>query len=195
MTKLEKILGMTVLVCIFALVVVGLLTRDNGVGAYIDSGQVTRFTDVNVTNDLVVDGIASTNNLTVVGDTSVSSLIYGGAVTAVAAATTTSLTAAQICDSSVLNVTPTVASALSLPVATSTIATCMPNVGDTKEVIIQNLAASALELTITTATGIELLEPSGGDVVIAQNEWALLRLTNLTSTTSVAVVTSLQDAD
>lgn len=63
MTKLEKLLGLTLLVSIFVLGVVSILTRDNTVGAYIDSGQVTTFTDVNVTNDLVVDGVLTTDDL------------------------------------------------------------------------------------------------------------------------------------
>jgi hypothetical protein len=195
MTKLEKLLGLTLLVCLFVLSVVGLLTRDKGVGAYIDAGQVSNFTDVNVTNDLVVDGLLYASELSVSGDVATGNLVQGGAVTAVAAATTTSLTAAQICGSSQLNVTPTVASALSLPVATSTIATCMPKAGDTKEVLLQNLAASALALTITAAEGVELLEPSGGDVVIQQNEWALLKFVNASTTAQTVIVTSLQDAD
>ena len=96
MTKLEKILGLTLLVCIFGLGVVNLLSNNSSVGAYVDAGQVSTFTDVNVTNDLVVDGILTaddaviSDDITVTGDlTTTGTTTFSGA-SAVAVDTTTS---------------------------------------------------------------------------------------------------------
>ena len=63
MNKVEKIIGLVLLVGILT---VGLLNLPGkNLGTYIDAGQVSRFTDVNITNDLVVDGDFSAEDLTV----------------------------------------------------------------------------------------------------------------------------------
>ena len=81
MTKLEKLLGLTLLVCIFVLSVISLVTKDKGVGAYIDSGQVSTFTDVNVTNDLVVDNVLTTEDLSATDDLNAVDLTTTGTTT------------------------------------------------------------------------------------------------------------------
>ena len=62
MNNLEKIILYSLLVITVILGVVNL--KSNSLGAYIDSGQVSRFTDVNITNDLVVDGLATITGAT-----------------------------------------------------------------------------------------------------------------------------------
>jgi hypothetical protein len=66
MNNLEKVILYVLLVASVVLGIVGLANK-NSLGAYIDSGQVSRFTDVNVTNDLVVDGILTAVTNTVSG--------------------------------------------------------------------------------------------------------------------------------
>lgn len=140
-----------------------------------------------------------TGNLTVAGESNLDNLIYGGDVTSITTSSATyTLTAAQICDSAVISFTPTVEGTtctVTLPSTTTLAADCLPTAGDTKVVLWENAATTATSTTIAAGTGITLLEPSGGDVIIAQNEWAWIQITNVSDTQFAAIVTSIQDAD
>lgn len=82
MNKVEKIIGLALLVGVLILGILNL--PNNKIGTYIDSGQVSRFTDVNITNDLVVDGDFTTADLNATG-----AIALSGA-TAISGATTLS---------------------------------------------------------------------------------------------------------
>lgn len=57
MNNLEKIAIYSLLVICVVLGVINLESKSSGaLGTYIDSNQVSRFTDMNVTNDVVIDG-------------------------------------------------------------------------------------------------------------------------------------------
>lgn len=148
------------------------------------------------------------STLTVSGETNLDNLIYGGDRTAIAYATNTVITAANLCNSSVLYTGSNIDTGVEtteLIIASSSdlIADCIPTSGDTKEVLLENEATSTFAITLkippaTTAINgglIKLMEPSGGDVVIQQNEEALIRMVNNGGSTTTVTVTSIQEAD
>ncbi len=140
---------------------------------------------------------AFSSTLDVTGETNVDNLIYGGDVTTLTPGDTTStLTAAEFCNSAVLSLTPAKgAYTLTLPSTTTLAADCLTTVGDSKVVLFENAATAATSTTIAAGTGNELLEPSGGDVVIEQNEWAWIQITRVRAAEFAVIVTSFQVAD
>lgn len=171
MNKLEKIILYSLLVISVILGVVNL--KSNSLGAYIDSGQVSTFTDMNVTNDLVVNG----------------NFIQGGSIAAItqssAAATTT---AANICNNSILNVTITNATGTNtiyVPTAATLISTCLTGDGMSKTVYLRNTGSSvATSTVVTTNTGITLRKSgnTGGTLSVAATSTAALRFLRTSST-------------
>jgi len=126
-------------------------------------------------------------------------LIYGGGALQLTA--TTTLTAAQICDNSVIKyydvagaggTTPTDVGALTLASSTDLIADCLSAIGDTKEVLLLNNSTTTLALSVRIPTaddallsgGIELMYVAGGSVTPTAGEYALLRFTNINNTTT-----------
>ncbi len=72
MNKIDKIIIYSILGLCLILNVVGLVRKESAIGAYIDNGQVTRFTDMNITNDLVVDGQATFTGTSTLGKLAIS---------------------------------------------------------------------------------------------------------------------------
>jgi len=136
-------------------------------------------------------------DITLSGEANLDNLIYGGDVTTLTPGDTTStLTAAEFCNSAVLSLTPAAGNyTLTLPSTTTLAADCLPTAGDSKVVLFENAATAATSTTIAAGTGNELLEPSGGDVVIEQNEWAWIQITHVEDAQFAVIVTSLQVAD
>lgn len=180
---------------LLVLLVVGLvgLFRRPGLGAYIDSGQVSRFTDVNITNDLVVDGATtitgalSGTGLTLTGDLVSSDFIQGGGVTTLTqTGTTTTATAAQICDTHLINLTVTNATGTNttlLPAAADLVADCLTVNGQTKQVVLRN-TGSATSTTITANTGTVLNKSgdTGGTVTMAATSSVIIDFVRLSAT-------------
>ncbi len=120
-------------------------------------------------------------------------MISGGIVTTVTSGTTT-ITAANICDSIVLKHDSDGSNCpVTTPTAALLIADCIPNTGDSVEFYYENTGGE--HDTITAGSGIELLEPSGGDVIIEDTEWAHFLVVNEDGTSVTIVVSSLQNAD
>ena len=166
-----------------------------GLGAYIDEGQVTTFTDVNITNDLVVDGECRAN-----------ALIAGGSVTTLGTTSVDNLqlTAANICDNSVIQADSGTASTLYIASTTELFADCLTTNGDTKSFFLRNTATTTGVFTITASStsGISrdddqvLLEQNaGGVVVIDDDEYARITLTRITSVTTTIDVDAYFNAD
>lgn len=106
---------------------------------------------------------------------SVTNFTQGGAYysTTTAAAATT-LLATEMDDESYIQVIPTgAAHTLTLP-ATSTLSNFAPNPGDFRTLIVENGATAATTTTIAAGTGMDLQEPDGQNVVIGQNNYAIL---------------------
>lgn len=149
-----------------------------------------------LSSTLGVTGAATlSSTLAVTGESNLDTLVYGGDTTDLGATTTAqTLTAAQVCDSAHISWNSMGANVnLTLPTAAAVIADCLTTAGDTKSFLFENEGAG--NITIVAGTAMELLEPSGGDVVIATTEFADIELTMITSTTTAVTVTSLRDAD
>jgi hypothetical protein len=154
--------------------------------------------DATIGDDATVAGLATVGEtLTVTGETNLDTLVQGGDVTTITTSSATvALTAAQFCDSSVISLDLSATNTtVTLPSTTTLAADCLPTAGDKKTVMFENAATSSLTATIAAGTGITLLEPSGGDVVIQQNEWATMECENVRSTEFPCTITSIQDAD
>jgi hypothetical protein len=158
----------------------GALSSETAVNT--DADETTNFNDIRaddieVEDDLFVGGDATiTGSLTVTGD-----LKNSGSVTDASSTMTVNLTltAAQVCDSNVITVTPGPLAAASLDVilpATSTLfADCLDTEGDQRSLLICNTSATAASTTqIVAGTGIKLTEPDGQNVEIGGGNCAYI---------------------
>lgn len=142
--------------------------------------------------------INTTAAATITGETNLDTLVFGGDSTALTA--TTTLTAAQMCNSAYFSIvesgadTETVAD-LTTPTGAQLISDCIPTIGDAKMFMLQNTATTTFDVTWVAGSNIELIEPSGGDVIIQQNEWADVKFLNVDGTVVAVLVTSVQDGD
>lgn len=106
---------------------------------------------------------------------SVTTFTQGGGITATSTAGAAStLLATDIDEESYVVITPTGANhTLTLP-ATSTLSNFVPNPGDFRTIIIENGATAATTTTIAAGAGMDLQEPDGQNVIIGQNNYAIL---------------------
>ena len=167
-----------------------------------DAGIAVNQSEVINSSGSYVGALAGTtgtlsSTLTVTGETNVTNLVQGGAsYTGADGSTHVVLTAAQMCDSSYIGITPSAGAInVTTPTATQLIADCIPTIGDTFTFHYENLASAATNTTMVAGSGIDLIEPSGGDVIIAQNEDATIQVLNVDGTNVKVIVTSLQLAD
>ena len=111
-------------------------------------------------------------------------------------ATTTSISAADVCDYSGLNWTPTIASATAtLPTAAALIADCLPTWGDTKDLYFRNLSTDTATSTLLVAgasTTVAYINASSTTNTILQRiygtETALLKFLVATTTANSNMV-------
>ena len=166
----------------------------DGDGNYV--GAITGTTGT-LSSTLVVTGnTAITGTLTVTGETNVANFVQGGSSYTADAATHVALTAAQMCNNSYIKITPTVGHVNVTTAATTTlIADCIPAIGDRVSFYYENGASAATTTTIVAGAGVDLIEPSGGDVVISQNEDAFIEFLNVDGSIVKVFVTSMQAAD
>lgn len=179
------------------------------------SENATSFTDLNVTNEtnsvtLAVSGqttltgpltASATSTLSgptiISGELSTGLLHPGGAVTDISTSSNAyTLTAANVCDSSVIRMTPLGAAlTLTLP-STSTLATdCLSAAGKSHTFLFSNEASAATNTTIAAPSGVTLISDDANGDVIAQNGWAEVVMTFVTTGEFTAVVRPFLDAD
>ena len=141
-------------------------------------------------------GATIATTLTVSGETNADTLIFGGDVFATSSLVAATLSAAEVCNNSVIQATPSASFTLTLPATSTLYADCIPTAGDTKVMTIENATSGTANVTIAAGTGGVLLEEgAGGDVVLAQDEYALLIITNVSSSEYLATIFTLRDAD
>jgi hypothetical protein len=135
--------------------------------------------------------------LTVTAEANLDTVVSGGDSTAIANSDgSETLTAAQVCDSAHIVLTPSGGNVtVTMPTSALLIADCIPTIGDTKSLWYENGATAATTTTFALGASMVLTEPSGGDVVIAQNEWAKVEIINVDGSIVMASITSTQDAD
>lgn len=170
-------------------------------------GGTSNMDTLALSENLTVTGTASVTGATTLATTTVSGeiqaqgLISGGSVTSASSTATgnVTLTAAQICDNSILTVTPTAGAAANLNIttaATSTLVTdCFDSNGDTKTLIYRNLATAATTTTIVAGNGITLMGATSTSVVVGQNGSALITFIRYSANEIVAIVNNLVDKD
>jgi len=134
MNKIEKI---SLYVLLAACLLVGLigLKKSAPLGAYVDSGQVSRFTDMNITNDLIVDGNSTIGNATL-----------GGSIATLSTSSATyTLSAANVCDSSEIQFTPLgAATTVTFPATSTLFASCLTSVGQFKLIDWNSISTSTV---------------------------------------------------
>lgn len=166
-------------------------------GGYKVDGTAVIDGDGNVDASITSDTGTFSSTLTVTGETNVTSFVQGGSsYTTADGSTHVVLTAANMCDNSYIGITPS-AGNINVTTASTTalIADCIPAIGDRASFYFENLASAATTTTIVAGGSIDLIEPSGGDVIIAQNEDALIEFLNVDGTNVKVFVTSLQAGD
>jgi hypothetical protein len=136
------------------------------------------------------------STLTVSGETTLEKLVLGGATTSLAAAAT-AISASEMCDNALIQQAPT-ASSVTLYLATSgaLMGDCIPNPGDKMFTLYDNTAVIGSTVTLAASdTATILLEPTGGDVLVTDIEYAEISCLNIDDTNVACSVVTLQDAD
>lgn len=123
-------------------------------------------------------------------------MVEGGADATLTSGTDVTITAAQICDSTVLTFLATgAASTTTLPTVATLVVDCLRVDGDAKTILFRNTGATATATApIAAGAGMVLLEPDGQDVVIAGGNSALIHLFRTSVTEIVVSVDELIDA-
>lgn len=162
-----------------------------------NTGEIILNDSVAVTSTLAVGGAATfSTTLGVTGETNLDTMVQGGDVTWVF--TTTTLTAAQVCNSSVINIgfAADATMTLTLPTAAALTADCLTTAGDHKVVLIHDAATSTLQATILTGTNIDLEGDDSNADVLAADATAELELYAATSTdTLIGILRPFTNAD
>jgi len=127
-------------------------------------------------------------------------LIDGGEITTLTTATTTSITAKQVCVSSVINFPANASEGIAsttFPGAAAINAQCLMVNGASKTFLFRNTsaAASTTVLVVASTTSDTLLMPSGATSTIAGAESALVTFLRTAATTIVINISELVDAD
>ena len=123
--------------------------------------------------------------LTVSGESQLSTVVAGGSVYTTSTLNSTTFTAAQICDNSVILMTPNIPVLnLTLPATSTLYDDCLNTDGDTKEVLIRNVTTTAVtSMLLVAGTGIvSMSSPTttavSGDMIRTDNN-ARLKFTRL----------------
>lgn len=124
------------------------------------------------------------------------SVNFGGDVTTISSLATTTLTAAQLCNSSALSITSTASSgAYTMPSAAAIFADCLKENGQWRTIWIDNggVATSSAQLAAGASTTL-ISEAVGGDDINGGNT-GYLRLLRVSATEMIAYVSELVDSD
>lgn len=178
------------LILVMAMSIVGIATAYSGTADVVVENVENWFSgapDLSEESSELTLGGTTKGDWNVKGDTNLQDLVQGGGSLAVSA--TTTLTAAQVCDNSVIEHNPTQAAVnLTLPATSTLFADCLDDVGDMKTILLYNSADAAENITVVAGTGVDLQEPDGQNVVIGQNNYAMLTFVRLSDTTGEVMV-------
>jgi len=132
------------------------------------------------------------------GESFLSLLTYGGATTSSSTVQTSrTLSTADVCNNSLLELFPTVGSiTVTMPSATLMIADCIPDIGDVRTMWLFN-STSTNSIVITLADGADTihLEVEGLTTVFEDNEWVRLTFMNMDGARMMFGVEVFQDGD
>ena len=158
---------------------------------------------LSVTGSSALTGAATlSSTLSVTGEAKLGSLVAGGSITAVTATSTVTLTASQICHSSVITFTgqgSQVSATTTFPTTASLVADCLTANGDTRDLLFRNIGSAAsntiFKVASTTAETLLITEMTGADIDIAGGNSVFLNFLRVSSTAMVITVTELIDGD
>jgi len=214
----SKIIGI-IAVTALILSVVGLIAKDSATfgGATHFSGPLDSaagFTESSVTvidtdRNLWISGnINASGTARIAGESLFANITFGsGYLELNSTDTMQTLTAAQVCDYGVIGLDTSGANAtLTVPDADSLVGDCLETRGGSHMFQLVNLGGEHITINAAgydgnteadIATGTELFEPSGGDVIIEDTEiaWIIFTYSSTTDATVTATVWSIQDAD
>jgi hypothetical protein len=158
--------------------------------------------DLEVDGTTYLDGaVQLASTLTVSAESQLSTVVSGGSVLTSSTPNNTVLTAAQVCDNSVILMSPgLLALNVTLPATSTLYADCLNTNGDSKELVIRNTSSTVnTEMTLVAGTGlVSMATPSStaglGDV-IGTSEQARLLFTRLGDAAGQISVETLLFAD
>lgn len=123
-------------------------------------------------------------------------LVEGGSDTTLTAGATVTITAAQICDASILSFEASgVSSSTTLPTVTTLVADCFKTDGDAKTMLFRNTGSAASTTVMVAGANMVMLEPDGQNVVIAGANSVLIHLFRTSATEMVVDIDEMIDAD
>lgn len=123
--------------------------------------------------------------VTVTGESQFSTVVQGGSYLSTSTPGNTTLTAAQVCDNSVIEMTPTIASVnVTFPATSTLFADCLDTVGDSKDLLLTNATGTAgiLLTLVADESFIGLGTPTSTAATsefVAADEWARVRMTRI----------------
>lgn len=138
-----------------------------------------------------------TGALAVNGEARAKLVELGSLTTLAATSTATTLTAAQVCDSNMIQWdTQAASSTLTLPTAANIVADCLTANGDHVSFIFDNVTTSTGSVvTITANTGIELVGTNANNDLVDGENQAIIDLWRVSATAVIAEVRELVAAD
>ena len=162
-------------------------------GAYFGTSMPTSITDGTLT---VTGATALSGTLAATSDVRLKVPVQSGTVTALTGGATTTISAAQACDSSVITFTPSSAnSSTTLPTAATMFADCLTTNGDSITLTFRNLAVAATTTIIAANTSSTLVgQASGDDIIDGQGE-GILKFIRASATELLVIVEELVAAD
>ena len=158
--------------------------------------------NVNGTSTISSEGIYL-QSASSTGEFTIGNLIQGGSITTLTASgntenASTTISAANVCDSSVLvhtSGTATLATT-TLPSETSLITDCLLSLGSIKQIYYVNAGDAASTTLITAGTDIILMKATGTtNVIIAGGSQTLITFIRQAASTTYAIVQEVVDAD
>jgi len=154
------------------------------------SGQV-RTTTLTVTGASTLSG-----TLSVAGAATLDELTQGGSILATSTTNTSeTFVQADLLTYSIIDLTPNTGNTTYTFGATSTWTSLIPSAGDMRTWIFRNATTSAINATLAAGTGMDLQESDGQNVVIGQNNFAIVDCYRKTDTDVVCFVDETIPAD
>ena len=151
----------------------GLLTTSGGI---INSGTLTQSAALTASSDVRLKSPVLTGSIASISQT--------------AGATTSVITAAQVCDSNYATTTPsiTAASTLTTPSAVTLFADCLTTNGDEVSLIVLNTTASTTVVTAGASSTLYYDGATGGSATLAASSAAMLRFVRTSATTLIIIM-------
>lgn len=118
-------------------------------------------------------------------------LIQGGGITTISQASTTTLTAKQVCENDIIVFAASAqygTASTTLPTAANMTSQCLQSNGDYKDIIFYNSSVAASTTAFVANTGNTIYYPTGGNTVIAGLNLAHMRFTRYSASAVMVTI-------